>query len=256
MPKSRRCRRAVSASPLSTAGPSGQGSARHRGEAAAAAATRFGPTRHRAPAAVGWSRGAEPPRTNNPSCRLRSRRTAKAWALQDSVYPKSALANQTAAHSGTGSRAGGSPHSPHVITPCPATAGTPNPRNPPGPASPCVPPGRSGSRSGWAQCRGWVRALSPRGSHAGDIAQRPAVGWAPPALPPPHRQHPSGTIPVCRTRHPHPLRVPHPLGVPHPLRVPRPSASRAALTCPRSAQAEPPPLPLPPAPSFTSAPFW
>lgn len=121
----------------------------------------------------------------------------------------------------------------------------PSPRNPPGAASPWVPPGRSGSHSG-------VAAVSRVGSCSvttGVPRERcppPRSGVGTPSVAPPSPPAaPSGTIPVCRTRVPS-----------SPRRVPRPPAFRAALTCPRSAQAEPPPLPLPPAPSFTSAPFW
>lgn len=201
------------------------------------------------------SDGAEalsPPRTNNPSCRLRSRRTAKAWALQDSIYRRLSQnlllpIKPQPPPAPAASPAG--PPQPRCHHPMPCQGG-----HPPAPEihwALLLPGSRqaaAGPIRGWTQCRGWAHGLPPRGSH-GDVAHRPGAGWAPPALPPPRRQHPAGPPPCAAPG----TRIPP---CPASPRVPSPPVSRAPLTCPRSAQAEPPPLPLPPAPSFTSAPFW
>lgn len=78
---------------------------------------------------------------------------------------------------------------------------------------------------GWTQCCGWAHGLSPRESH-GNIAHRPGAEWATPSAARTPPAAPSRTIPVCRTRHPHPPLVPRPpvsrtAPCPASLRVPR-----------------------------------
>ncbi|XP_064257435.1 uncharacterized protein LOC135288083 [Passer domesticus] len=205
------------------------------------------PRQRLGPATTPCSGRREPLRTNNPSCRLRSRRTAKAWTLRDSVYRRLSqnllLPIKPQPPGGTRSLAGGSPHSPHVIT---LSCQAEHPLTPETHRALLLPASRQAAAGPARAGRGVAGGLTlcHHGGPTGDTAHRPAAGWAPPRAAPTPPAARSGAIPVCRARVPHPPRA-CPASPPRVSRVP-PRASRAALTCPRSAQAEPPPLPLPP----------
>lgn len=138
---------------------------------------------------------------------------------------------------------------------CPAREGTSQPPKSTGPCFSLVPARPQRVPFGGGRSVAGGLTVCHHGSLTGTLPTAPERSGQPPVLPAPHRQHQAGLSPCAAlgTRIPPLSRVPPCPALP---RVPRPSASRAALTCPRSAQAELPPLPLPLAPSFTSAPFW